>query len=80
MSLSVAARYERFAISEAREAETHNVCDDPVAASKLNIKTDDKCDLGPSLCYSTIYFQMSRYSIKEFINPEKVPDNFLISS
>ena len=25
--------------------------DDPVAANKLNIKSDDKCDLGPSHCY-----------------------------
>jgi len=29
----------------------HNVRDDPVAANKLNIKTDVKCDLGPSHCY-----------------------------
>ena len=28
-----------------------NVHDDPVAPNKLNIKTDVKCDLGPSHCY-----------------------------
>ena len=31
-----------------------NVRDDPIAAKKQNIKTDDKCDLGPSLCYLAI--------------------------
>ena len=31
--------------------EPNNVRDDPVAASKLNIKTDVKCDLDPSHCY-----------------------------
>jgi len=34
--------------------ERHNVRDDPVAANKLNIKTDVKCDLGPSHCYPAI--------------------------
>ena len=34
-----------------KTSEHDNVRDDPVAASKLNIKTDMKCDLGPSHCY-----------------------------
>ena len=36
--------------------ERDNDRDDPVAANKLNIKTDVRCDLGPSHCYLAICF------------------------
>ena len=35
-------------------AKQHNDRDNPVAANKLNIKTDAKCDLGSSHCYPAI--------------------------
>ena len=37
-----------------RYVRQRNVHDDPVAANKLNNKTDVKCDLGPSHCYLAI--------------------------
>ena len=35
-------------------AKVDNDRDNPVAANKLNIKTDAKCDLGSSHCYPAI--------------------------
>ena len=47
------ADYDRFGFSLFKP---DNDRDDPVAANKLNIKTEVRCDLGPSHCYLAICF------------------------
>ena len=41
--------------------DSDNVRDDPVAANKLNTKTDVKCDLRPLHCYLAILVSVSNH-------------------
>ena len=48
----VCSGFQRFGPTV--EFKRDNGRDDPVAASKLNIETNEKCDLGPSHCYPAV--------------------------
>ena len=56
-------------------SERDNDRDDPVAAKKLNIRTDVKCDLGPSHCYSVFFRLAAAYPINRSVGSatSKIP-------
>ena len=72
-------RYKLISIGKisgtSQKFKSDNGSDDPVAANKLNIKTDVKCDLGPSHCYPA-HFGVTGFPDKFRSHQDYIVDRF----